>query len=176
MDVVKTRVAELGGTLQVRSALGHGSELQLTVPLTLAVLRVLMVRVGTRLLALPLSNVEEVFELDDGQDSLLDGRLVAQHHGRALPLVDLIDWAGATAAAGRHVAVLHIGHRRLGCLVHEVLGREDVIVKPLGPLFNGVPGIAGATVTGDGRLALVMDLAGLGDDAGQLPTSLQSTG
>ena len=176
MDVVKTRVAELGGTLQVRSALGRGSELELTVPLTLAVLRVLMVRVEARLLALPLSNVEEVFELQDGQDCLLDGRLVAQHRGRALPLVDLIDWAGATAVAGRHVAVLHIGHQRLGCLVHEVLGREDVIVKPLGPLFNGVPGVAGATVTGDGRLALVMDLAGLADDAGHLSTSLQSTG
>jgi two-component system chemotaxis sensor kinase CheA len=60
--------------------------------------------------------------------------------------------------------------------VHEVLGREDVIVKPLGPLFDGVPGIAGATVTGDGRLALVMDLAGLASDAGQLSTSLQLTG
>jgi two-component system chemotaxis sensor kinase CheA len=176
MDVVKTRVAELGGTLQVHSRLGHGSELELTVPLTLAVLRVLMVRVDTRLLALPMCNVEEVFELDDGQDCLLDGRLVARHRGRALPLVNLVGWAGAVAAAGRHVAVLHIGHQRLGCLVHEVLGREDVIVKPLGPLFDGVPGIAGATVTGDGRLALVMDLAGLASDAGQLSTSLQLTG
>jgi two-component system chemotaxis sensor kinase CheA len=176
MDVVKTRVAELGGTLQVRSSPGRGSELELTVPLTLAVLRVLMVRVEARLLALPLSNVEEVFELEDGQDCLLDGRLVAQHHGRALPLVNLISWAGATTLAGRHVAVLHIGHQRLGCLVHEVLGREDVIVKPLGPLFHGVPGIAGATVTGDGRLALVMDLADLADGAGQPSLSLQSTG
>ncbi|KZC36069.1 MULTISPECIES: chemotaxis protein CheA [Rhodanobacter] len=179
MDVVKTRVAELGGTLQVRSQLGHGSELELTVPLTLAVLRVLMVRVDTRLFALPLGNVAEVFELDAGQDCLLDGRLVARHRGRALPLLDLTGWAGAPAAAGRHVVVLHIGHRRLGCLVHEVLGREDVIVKPLGPLFGGVPGIAGATVTGDGRLALVMDLAslaGLAGDDDQPSTSLQSTG
>ncbi|MBQ4854366.1 chemotaxis protein CheA [Rhodanobacter sp. B2A1Ga4] len=178
MDVVKTRVAELGGTLQVRSNLGHGSELELAVPLTLAVLRVLMVRVDTRLLALPMGNVEEVFELDDGQDCLLDGRLVARHRGRALPLVNLVGWAGAatTATAGRHVVVLHIGHQRLGCLAHEVLGREDVIVKPLGPLFDGVPGVAGATVTGDGRLALVMDLAGLASDNGQLSTSLQLTG
>jgi len=61
-------------------------------------------------------------------------------------------------------------------MVHEVLGREDVIVKPLGPLFDGVPGIAGATVTGDGRLALVVDLAGLADGAGQLLPSLQLAG
>ncbi|WP_049622690.1 chemotaxis protein CheA [Frateuria defendens] len=173
MDVVKTRVAELGGTLQVRSRLGHGSELELAVPLTLAILRVLRVRVGTRLLALPLSNVVEVFELRPGQDSLLDGRRVAAHRGRALPLGDLAGWAGAGGQAARHVVVLHIGHQRLGALVHEVLGREDVMVKPLGPLFEGVPGVAGATVSGDGRLALVLDLAGLAGDGGQLLPSLR---
>ncbi|HUW53728.1 MAG TPA: chemotaxis protein CheA [Rhodanobacter sp.] len=176
MDVVKTRVAELGGSLQVRSKRGHGSELELAVPLTLAVLRVLMVRVGERMFAMPLSNIEEVFELVDGQDRMLDGRLVASHRGRALPLANLAGWAGAATAAGRHVVVLHIGHLRLGCLAHEVLGREDVIIKPLGPLFEGVPGIAGATVTGDGRLALVMDLAGLADAHGQLLPALQRIG
>ncbi|MDQ6647729.1 MAG: chemotaxis protein CheA [Pseudomonadota bacterium] len=173
MDVVKTRVAELGGTLRVSSKLGQGSELELTVPLTLAILRVLMVRVDARLFALPLSNVEEVFELVEGQDRLLDGRLVAHHRGRALPLANLAGWAGTHTSAGRHVVVLHIGHVRLGCLVHEVMGREDVIVKPLGPLFGGVPGIAGATVTGDGRLALVVDLASVADSSGQLLPSLQ---
>ena len=166
MDVVKTRVAELGGTLQVRSKLGQGSELELTVPLTLAIVRVLMVRVGARLFAMPLSNVDEVFELSQGQDRLLDGCLVASHRDRALPLGDLAAWSGAAPDAGRHVVVLHIGHQRLGCLVHDVIGREDVMVKPLGPLFAGVAGVAGATITGDGRLALVLDLAGLAGEGG----------
>lgn len=173
MDVVKTRVAELGGTLQVRSQLGRGSTLELAVPLTLAIQRVLMVRVGARLLALPLSNIEEVFELTTGQEQRLDGRVVAAHRGRALALADLAGWVGVTGASGRHVVVLHIGHMRLGCLVHDVLGREDVMVKPLGPLFEGVPAVAGATVTGDGRLALVMDLAGLAGNDGQLLPSLR---
>jgi two-component system chemotaxis sensor kinase CheA len=173
MDVVKTRITELGGTLRVQSRLGHGSTLELTVPLTLAILRVLMVRVGDRLLALPLSNVDEVFELRPGQDSLLDGRMVAAHRGRALVLGDLAGWAGVADGAGRHVVVLHIGHLRLGCLVHEVIGREDVMVKPLGHLFAGTTGVAGATVTGDGRLALVLDLAGLADDSGELLPALR---
>jgi two-component system, chemotaxis family, sensor kinase CheA len=69
--------------------------------------------------------------------------------------------------------VLHVGLMHLGCLVHEVLGREDVMVKPLGPLFEGVPGVAGATVTGDGRLALVLDLAALSQDGGRLLPSLK---
>lgn len=173
MDVVKTRVVELGGTLSVRSQMGRGSTLELAVPLTLAIQRVLMVRVGARLLALPLSNVEEVFEMATGQQQQLDGRAVASHRGRALALADLGGWVGVEGAAGRHVVVLHIGHMRLGCLVHEVLGREDVMVKPLGPLFEGVPAVAGATVTGDGRLALVMDLAGLSGHDGQLLPSLR---
>lgn len=168
MDVVKTRVAELGGTLQVRSRPGHGSELELTVPLTLAIMRVLMVRVGQRMLAVPMGNVEEVFELADGKDGMLDGRAVVAHRGRALPLGDLSVWAGAAGEPARHVVLVHVGHLRVGCLVHEVLGREDVMVKPLGPLFDGVGGVAGATVTGDGRLALVLDMAGLVVDGGPL--------
>ncbi|GLQ48910.1 chemotaxis protein CheA [Dyella flava] len=173
MDVVKTRVAELGGTLQVHSRLGHGSNLELTVPLTLAILRVLMVRVADRLFALPLSNVSEVFELNPQHDHMLDGRRVAAHRGRALMLGDLGDWAGISGPGGSHVVVLHVGHMHLGCLVHEVIGREDVMVKPLGPLFEGVPGVAGATVTGDGRLALVLDLAALSQDDGRLLPSLK---
>ncbi|BDU22826.1 chemotaxis protein CheA [Dyella sp. GSA-30] len=177
MDVVKTRIIELGGTLQVRSKLGQGSELELAVPLTLAIQRVLMVGVGDRLFALPLSNVSEVFELSAGQDQWLDGRRVAAHRGRALPLGDLSAWARAHGAAPpRQVVVVHIGHQRIGCLVHAVIGREDVMVKPLGPLFADTPGIAGATVTGDGRLALVLDLAGLADEGGALlSTALKET-
>lgn len=173
MDVVKTRVAELGGTLQVHSRLGSGSTLELTVPLTLAILRVLMVRVGDRLFALPLGNVSEVFELNPQHDHMLDGRRVAAHRGRALVLGDLGDWAGVQGPGGRHVVVLHVGHVHLGCMVHEVIGREDVMVKPLGPLFEGVPGVAGATVTGDGRLALVLDLAALSQEGGGLLPSLK---
>jgi two-component system chemotaxis sensor kinase CheA len=104
MDVVKTRITELGGTLRVQSRLGHGSTLELTVPLTLAILRVLMVRVGDRLLALPLSNVDEVFELRPGQDSLLDGRMVASHRGPAWPTVPGATWWCCTSATCAWVA------------------------------------------------------------------------
>ncbi|MDF4025171.1 chemotaxis protein CheA [Luteibacter sp. PPL201] len=170
MDVVKTKIVELGGTLSIDSRVGHGSTVRLSVPLTLAILRVLMVRVGHRLLSLPMSNVAEVFELADGQVQRLDGRVVANHRNRALPLADLGRWAGV-AGKGGHVVVVQIGHQTLGCLVDEVLGREDVMAKPLGPFLKDVPGVAGATITGDGRISLVLDLAGLADDAGQvLPT------
>jgi two-component system chemotaxis sensor kinase CheA len=176
MDVVKTRVAELGGTLQVRSRLGHGSELELAVPLTLAIARVLMVRVGPRMFAVPLGNVEEVFELAPDRRDQLDGRVVVAHRGRALPLATLAAWAGVPGESASHVVLTHVGHLRVGCLVDEVLGREDVMVKPLGPLFEGVCGVAGATVTGDGVLALVLDLAGLLAEDGPLLPALQAAG
>ncbi len=173
MDVVKTKIVELGGTLAIDSRIGGGSEVRLSVPLTLAILRVLMVRVGTRLLALPLSNIAEVFELAPGQTQMLDGRLVAAHRQRALPLADLAGWAGAPRG-GNHIVVLHIGHQKLGCVVDDVLGREDVMAKPLGGLLKDVPGVAGATITGDGRIALVLDLAGLVDGAGDLIPALRA--
>jgi two-component system chemotaxis sensor kinase CheA len=172
MDVVKTKIVELGGTLSIDSRVGHGSTVRLSVPLTLAIMRVLMVRVGNRLLSLPLSNVTEVFELVPGQIQELDGRIVASHRQRALPLADLGNWAGA-AGKGGHVVVVQIGHQTLGCLVDEVLGREDVMAKPLGPFLKDVPGVAGATITGDGRISLVLDLAGLADDGGQVLPSLR---
>ena len=162
MDVVKTKIVELGGTLAIDSVAGQGSEIRLSVPLTLAILRVLMVRVGNRRLALPLSNIAEVFELTAGQVSVVDGRVVASHRGRALPLCDLAQWANAPVG-GRHVVVVHIGSQRVGCLVDDVLGREDVMAKPLGSLLKDVPGIAGATITGDGAIALVLDLSSLAD-------------
>ena len=172
MDVVKTKIVELGGTLSIDSRVGHGSTVRLSVPLTLAILRVLMVRVGNRLLSLPMSNVAEVFELSEGQVQELDGRVVAAHRQRALPLADLGRWAGAQGRGG-HVVVVQIGHQTLGCLVDEVLGREDVMAKPLGPFLKDVPGVAGATITGDGRISLVLDLSGLADDSGQVLPSLR---
>ena len=74
----------------------------------------------------------------------------------------------------RHVVLLHIGHQHLGCVVHEVLGREEVMIKPLGRLLQHLPGIAGATITGDGRIALVLDLVALTSDT-PLPSPLRAS-
>ncbi|HJU27131.1 MAG TPA: chemotaxis protein CheA [Rhodanobacteraceae bacterium] len=175
MDVVKTSVAALGGTIEIESTPGTGTTIHIAIPLTLAIMRILMVRVGDRRLALPLANVLEVFELDRTQMRMLDGRVVAAHRGRPLPLSDLASWAGVAAAqdARVHVVVVHVGHQQLGLLAGEVLGREDVTVKPLGAHLRDLPGIAGATITGDGRVALVLDLVALAESS--LPQPLRMT-
>ena len=163
MDVVKTRLAELGGAIALHSRLGIGTTIRLALPLTLAILRALRVRVGERLLALPLAQVAEVFELPAAAVQRLDGREVVAHRGRPLPLLRPEPWLGLARQAGArlHVVVVEAGHHRVGLVVHAVEGREDAVIKPLGPLFRAVSGIAGATVTGDGRIALVLDVAGL---------------
>lgn len=166
MDVVKTRVGELGGTLVVDSHLGHGSEIRVSLPLTLATLRALMVRVCGRVFAIPMINVVEVFELDPNAATRVDDREVIAHRQRALPLRYLAPWIDASAgsrARSGHVVVVHVGHRQVGCVVDEVLGREEMVVKPLGGLLRGVAGVTGATITGDGKVALVLDVAHLPD-------------
>lgn len=162
MDVVKTRVGELGGTLAVSSRIGHGSEIVVSLPLTLATLRVLMVRVAGRVFAIPMINVLEVFELTDAMLSRVDDREVVIHRERPLPLCPLAPWvADGDSAQRAHVVVVHIGHRQLGCVVDEVIGRDEIVVKPLGRLLRGVAGVSGATITGDGRVALVLDVGKL---------------
>jgi two-component system chemotaxis sensor kinase CheA len=175
MDVVKTGIANLGGTIAIESTPGLGTTIHIAIPLTLAIVRVLMVRVGERLLALPLTNVLEVFELHKTQMRMLDGRVVAAHRGRPLPLSDLAAWAGVPAGpeTRAQVVVVHVGHQQLGLLATEVLGREEVMVKPLGARLRHLPGIAGATITGTGRIALVLDLVALAESS--LPQPLRMT-
>ncbi|MDP1697170.1 MAG: chemotaxis protein CheA [Xanthomonadaceae bacterium] len=166
MDVVKTRVAELGGTLAIASELGRGSEIQVSLPLTLATLRALMVRINGRVYAIPMINVLEVFELDPRTVSRVDDRDVIAHRNRALPLRHLGAWldpSRSTSEARGHVVVVHVGHRQLGCVVDQVIGRDEMVVKPLGRLLHGVQGVSGATITGDGRVALVLNVAQLPD-------------
>lgn len=175
MDVVKTSIANLGGTIAIESTPGSGTTIDIGIPLTLAILRVLMVRAGDRLLALPLTNVVEVFDLHKTQMRMLDGRVVANHRGRPLPLSDLAAWIGVPSAADARAqaVVVHVGHQQLGLLATEVLGREEVMIKPLGPHLRHLPGLAGATITGEGRIALVLDLVALADSS--LPQPLRMT-
>ncbi len=160
MDVVKTRIAKLGGSVQLQSKQGSGSEFRLLLPLTLLIVRTLRVAVGNCQLALPLAQVVEIFETSPTAVQRLEGAEVIAHRGQPLPLLRLHKWLGyGTKQQGRwHVVVIEAVHRRAGLLVDEVQGREDVVIKPLGSMFQQVQGLSGAAVTGDGHVALVLDL------------------
>jgi len=173
LDVVKTRISQLNGTVDVRSVRGEGSRITLRLPLTLAILPALMVQVADQPFAIPLSAVEEILKLDVAASRRVQGQVVTSVRGRALPLLSLRNWMGLRSAAGREscVVIVHVGSQRLGLLIDEVTGQEEVVIKSLGTLLHGLPGYAGATITGDGRIALILDVAGLVEHTECLPES-----
>ncbi|KAF1694546.1 chemotaxis protein CheA [Pseudoxanthomonas jiangsuensis] len=163
MDVVQSRIRELGGQIQIQSELGRGSRFLIRVPLTLAILPTLLVQAGEAVYALPLARVMEVLHAAPSSLGWFDGRPVLDRQSHTLPLVDLRRWLGIEAQEGNllTVVVLQMGDSRFGLIVDQVRGREEVVIKPLPTALRGLPGYAGATLIGDGRLALILDVDGL---------------
>ena len=167
MDVVKTRITQLNGVLDIDSQLGKGTLLTIKVPLTLAILPTLMIALGERTFALPLSNVNEIFELDTRKTNVVDGQLMVMVRDKAVPLFYLSKWLlqpGESPKYGEgegQVIIVSIGNRFVGLVTDLVLGQEEVVIKPLGALLQGLPGFAGSTITGDGGIALILDVQSL---------------
>lgn len=166
MDVVKTRIAQMNGTVEVDSEQGKGSTLIVKLPLTLAILPTLMVVLGVQPFALPLSSVVEIFNMDSARTNTVDGQLTIRVRDRALPLFYLRNWLVKPGAAPEpegsgHVVVVNVGGVHVGLVVDHLVGQEEVVIKPLGAMLQGLEGMAGATITGDGKIALILDVPGL---------------
>lgn len=171
MDVVKTKITQLNGTVNVFSTPGQGSQVVIKVPLTLAIMPTLMVMLGNQAFAFPLVNVNEIFHLDLSRTNIVDGQEVVIVREKALPLFYLKNWllpkqVHADQVEG-HVVILTVGNQRIGCVVDQLVGQEEVVIKPLGKMLHGTPGMSGATITGDGRIALILDIPGLLKNYGQ---------
>ena len=168
MDVVKTRIAQMNGMVEIDSVKGKGSKITIKLPLTLAILPTLMVILGQQPFALPLASVVEIFNLDLSRTNTVDGQLTIRVRDRALPLFYLRNWLvrdnayvnGQDRPQG-HVVVVNVGGVQVGLVVDFLVGQEEVVIKPLGALLQGLQGMAGATITGDGKIALILDVPGL---------------
>ncbi len=162
MDVVKTKISQLNGTVNVFSVKGQGSKIVIKVPLTLAIMPTLMVMLGNQAFAFPLVNVNEIFHLDLSRTNVVDGQEVVIVRDKALPLFYLKRWLVGSAAhveqGEGHVVILTVGSQRIGFVVDQLVGQEEVVIKPLGKMLQGTPGMSGATITGDGRIALILDV------------------
>ncbi|ELC7364354.1 chemotaxis protein CheA [Stenotrophomonas maltophilia] len=163
MDVVQSRIRELSGQIQIQSELGRGSRFMIRVPLTLAILPTLLVQAGEDVYALPLARVMEVLHAPRTSLGWFDGRAVLDRRSHTLPLVDLRQWLDVTPTASTllTIVVLQAGEARFGLVVDQVRGREEVVIKPLPKALRGLRGYAGATLIGDGRMALILDVDGL---------------
>ncbi len=167
MDVVKTRINQLNGMIEIDSVPGKGTTMLIKVPLTLAIMPTLMVKLGAKeqTFALPLVNVSEILELDMENVNEVNGNKVIIVRGKPVPLVYLSNCLtghmGNYEGRSAHVVIVTIGTNHVGLLVDKLVGREEVVIKPLGALLQGTTGLAGATITGNGNIALIIDLPGL---------------
>ncbi|MDP3845984.1 MAG: chemotaxis protein CheA [Pseudomonas sp.] len=162
MDVVKTKISQLNGIINIYSTKGQGTKIVIKVPLTLAIMPTLMVMLGNQAFAFPLVNVNEIFHLDLSRTNVVDGQEVVIVRDKALPLFYLKRWLVGSAACEEqgegHVVILSVGTQRIGFVVDQLVGQEEVVIKPLGKMLQGTPGMSGATITGDGRIALILDV------------------
>jgi two-component system chemotaxis sensor kinase CheA len=165
MDVVKTKINQLNGTVNIDSQLGKGTRLDIKVPLTLAILPTLMIVVGKQTFALPLGAVNEIINMDIKKTNTVDGQLTMIVRSKAIPLFFLGEWLirgpkNIDREKG-HVVVVQIGTQQVGFVVDALIGQEEVVIKPLDALLQGTPGMAGATITSDGGIALILDIPSL---------------
>ncbi|HYJ09832.1 MAG TPA: chemotaxis protein CheW, partial [Polyangiaceae bacterium] len=161
MDIVKTNISKLGGVIDVQSETGIGTKMTITLPITLAIVSALLVRVHDQTFAIPLSTVSEALSFDPAQVRKVESREVITVRGTSLPICDLGRLLGLPDPLEdrrrRFVVVAALGNRRLGLVVDHLYGQEDIVIKPLGASLSRVRGFAGATELGDQRVGLVLD-------------------
>ena len=187
MDVVKSNVTALRGSVEIDSQEGQGTQVRLRLPLTLAIIDGFQVGVGRSSFVIPLDMVEECVDLDAGTDraSTLSGHITL--HGSVLPLVRLREMFDISGKPGRRqsVVVVRGAGKRAGIVVDELLGELQAVIKPLSRLFRQLPGIGGSTILGTGHVALILDVPGLVErarlvyvralDASPAPASTQAS-
>lgn len=166
MDVVKTKISQLNGTINIESTKGQGSRIAIKVPLTLAIMPTLMVMLADQAFALPLVSVNEIYSLDLSRTNVVDGQEVIIVRDKALPLFYLKRWLmpgveDTSDHSAASVVIVSVGTQRVGFVVDQLVGQEEVVIKPLGRMLQGTAGMAGATITGDGRIALILDIPSL---------------
>jgi two-component system, chemotaxis family, sensor kinase CheA len=168
MDVVKTNISRLGGIIDVHSETDIGTKFTITLPVTLAIVSALLVRIAGRAFAMPLTSVAEAIVFDERDVRLVDGREVITLRGATLPVCRLAEFFGLEHPSGpprrRYVVVATLGARRVGFVVDDLHGQQDIVIKSLGVSLSKVRGFSGATELGDQRVALVLDPPGLVED------------
>ena len=169
MDVVKTNIGRLGGVVDVQSELGIGTKLTITLPITLAMISALMVLVGDATYAVPLSSVQEALLVDASSVREVEGREIATVRGKSLPLCRLgVMFGHETSprnASRMLIVVATAASHRCGFVVDDIVGRQDIVIKALTGPLRAVSGFAGATELGDQRVALVLDMPLLLEEA-----------
>ncbi|HHW12415.1 MAG TPA: chemotaxis protein CheA [Firmicutes bacterium] len=163
MDVVKTQITNLGGVVELYSEQGKGTKFTIRLPLTLAIIQTLIVQLGDEVFAIPSTLIDQTISVAQKDIKILRNREVTLYRGELIPLIRLQDYLGVTGAKNSSldeldVVVVSTGERRIGFVVDTLIRQQDVVIKSLGAYLGNIPGIAGATILGNGKIALILDL------------------
>jgi two-component system chemotaxis sensor kinase CheA len=165
MDVVRTNIRKLNGLIEIRSEVGRGSEFILKLPLTLAIIQSLLVEVENEVYSIPLASVLETLKVDTSSFHQIGGQEVLKLRDSVLPLIRMQRVFGVaekdTSSQQSYIVVIGVAEKRMGLIVSRLLGQQEVAIKSLGKYLANSPGIAGSTILGDGRVALIIDPAGI---------------
>jgi two-component system chemotaxis sensor kinase CheA len=168
MDVVKNNIAAVSGMVDVESVQGQGSRMTITLPITLAIIKALIIATAGRYYALPITSVLESIMIDPADILTVERKEVIQLRESTLPLLRLnrfFHLDGEPTTDNVFVVVVGVADKRLGIVVDELLGQQDIVIKTLGPVFEGVKGVSGAADLGDQRTILVLDVGGIINEA-----------
>ena len=161
MDVVRKNIEKLNGTLEIESKPGAGTRMRVKIPLTLAIIHALMIRTGTDIFAIPLANVDETVRINTTEISLVEGVEVIYLRGQTLPVFRLSSLFGIGSDENTerlYVVIVSSGGERVGFVVDEMMGQDEVVIKPLVDYVQDKSGFSGATIVGDGRISLILDV------------------
>lgn len=164
MDVVRTNISRMNGSLELDSEMGRGSLVTIKLPLTVAIIQALMVEVECATFAIPLASVIEAVKVTKEEIKSVNGQAVLNLRERILPLLDLgqtFHIPNSKETEECYVVVVAVGERRFGVVVDRLRAQEEVVIKSLGDYLANVKGVAGATITGDGKVVLILDMADL---------------
>ncbi len=161
MDVVMNMISAFRGTIDVETERGKGTRIVLSFPLTVGIIRSLLVSVNGRLFAIPIYSVLEIIQSEDAQITTVSGKEVLILRELTIPLINLGEALEMGGGEIGYVIVSQVGSQKVAFTVEDLFGDEEVVVKPLGKIIGEVQGISGATITGDGKVVLILDLDGI---------------
>lgn len=164
LDVVKNKIQSLSGDVYVTTKKGKGTKFTIKLPLTLAIIQALLVRSGKEVYAIPLANIDETTSLEEQHIKNIQSQQVILLRGSVLPLLDLkkaLSVPGSEKEDELYVVVVRKGEQQIGLVVDELIGQQEIVINSLGKHLSGIPGIAGASILGDGKVSLILDIATL---------------
>jgi two-component system chemotaxis sensor kinase CheA len=179
MDVVKTNIEKLNGIIEIKSELGKGSKIVLKIPLTLAIIQALLVKVTKEFFAIPLVSVVETVRIAKNEINKVENKDVLRLRDSIIPLVYLGDALGignnkkTIDAKEIYVVVVAVAEKKIGLVVDKLIGREEVVIKSLGNYLTNIKSISGATIMGDGSVTLILDIASVVNESSNISTNIE---